>query len=208
MTIQYRPRGQCSPCKIRTAVSPRIAVLPCLVLPCPPQLSGSPYLLAPSLSISLSYLPFIFLPSPSSFPRVLFPFIFLSLPRRSPSLSITTLLCSLHVWLSVIHTSASWIFLPGTESLDQPPPTLLPLLLLAVPVLLKKVTDPVIHHLSSSVFEFYRLHVVVSHHPLLSGSRRQPLDRPAITTPTRDSPSRPSPFDPFRLQSLLRESRI
>lgn len=84
MTIQYRPRGQCSPCKIRTAVSPRIAVLPCLVLPCPPQLSGSPYLLAPSLSISLSYLPFIFLPSPSSFPRVLFPFIFLSLPRRSP----------------------------------------------------------------------------------------------------------------------------
>ena len=145
----------------------------------------------------------IFLPS-SPFPLYL-PFSSASFP---PSLSITTLLCSLHVWLSVIHTSASWIFLPGTESLDQPPPTLLPLLLLAVPVLLKKVTDPVIHHLSSSVFEFYRLHVVVSHHPLLSGSRRQPLDRPAITTPTRDSPSRPSPFDPFRLQSLLRESRI
>lgn len=156
MTILHRPRGQCRPGKIRIAVSSRIAVLPCLVLPCPLQLSGSPYLLAPSLFYLLSCLPFIFLPSSSFLPSSPFPpFIFPSLPSSSASCPFPPTPFALPTFpryplaicpiLPVIHTSASWIF-PGTGSL---PLLCSPRLLLAVPVLLKEVTDPAIHHLSS-----------------------------------------------------------
>lgn len=157
MTILHRPRGQYRPGKIRIAVSSRIAVLPCLVLPCPPQLSGSPYLLAPSLFYLLSCLPFIFLPSSSFLPSSPSPpFIFPSLPSSSASFPFPpNSLCSSHVCsLSPSYLSYtpcdSYIRLLDLPSWNGlPPPTLLPRLLLAVPVLLKEVTDPAIHYLSS-----------------------------------------------------------